>query len=124
MSPMNEMSHTKPNRLLGISAAVAICVVAAVVGGLAVYRSAGDVIGTRTYMKAGTAGILPAETTHRELWLTGKQFIDGLITGSIRPETGVRIASELFIDASDGVLTKEEIGSILDQLRRVHGMNL
>ncbi len=124
MSPMKEMSHLKPRRLLGISAAAAICVIAAVAGGLAAYRSAGDVIGTRTYMKAGAVGMLPAETTHRELWLAGKQFIDGLIMGSIRPETGVRIASEFFIDARDGVLTKEEIGSILDQLRRVLGMNL
>ncbi len=66
----------------------------------------------------------PAGIVYRDLWSTGKRLIDGLMEGSISPESGARIVSQLFGYASDGVLTKEEIESILEQIRRVDGINL
>jgi hypothetical protein len=66
----------------------------------------------------------PSGIVYRELWSTGKRLIDGLMGGSISPEAGARIVSQIFTCASDGALTKEEIESILGQMRRVDGMNL
>lgn len=112
ITPVENGSQQGRSRLLGCPAVVGICIILSAVGAWAIYQAA----------ERGAA--LPAGITYHEVWLTGEQFIDGLMEGSIRPETGVRILSQLFINASDGILTKEEIGSILEQMKRGNGMNL
>jgi len=56
--------------------------------------------------------------TLRETVGIGERFIRGLMDGSVEPEAGFQIVNRLFIDMSDGVLTEEEIGSILKQVKR------
>ncbi len=89
-----------------------------------VYRAAEGVPWVAAGPEAGGNTALPAGITSQEAWRIGEQFIEGLVDGSIPPETGVRIVSQLFIDAVDGVLTNEEIRSILEQVRRARNMNL
>ncbi len=110
--------------LYGCLALVGIVVVLTAVGAWAAYRAADGALKAFERLQAEGEAALPAGITSQEASRIGEEFIDGLMDGSISPETGTRILSELFFDANDGILTKEEIGSILDQMRRARGMNL
>jgi hypothetical protein len=112
IEPANSGVRARSACLYGCLALVAIAVIIAAAGGWAIYRAAGSGVSL-------TGGMTVGEAFH-----TGEQFVAGLADGSIRPEVGVQIACRLFIDMSDGVLTKEEIGSILEQIRRACGASL
>ncbi|MBN2224597.1 MAG: hypothetical protein JW765_07990 [Deltaproteobacteria bacterium] len=116
--------QSKRARLFGLSAAIGVGIILSVAGAWVVYGSAEGIIGTREPLEVGSEAATPPGAAYPDIWSTGEEFVNGLMNGSIRSETGVRIVSQLFINASDGVLTKEEIGSILQQMRRVHGMSL
>ena len=66
---------------------------------------------------ADGAAVPTGDITLRETIGIGERFIKGLMDGSIEPETGFQIVNRLFIDMGDGVLTEEEIGSILKQVK-------
>jgi hypothetical protein len=103
--------------LVGCMIAVGVCVILSAAGAWMIYRAA-------ERLEARGGETLPSGITYQEAWSIGERFIGGLTDGSISPETGVRIATQLFIDAIDGVLTNDEIGSILEQMRRACGMRL
>lgn len=98
--------------LYGCLAAVAIVVILSAVGGWALFRATDG-------GESLTGGM-----TLPEAFRTGRCFIGGLMNGSIRPEAGIAILSRLFIDMSDGVLTKEEIRGILEHARRACDVRL
>jgi hypothetical protein len=110
--------------LYGCLVAVGIVVILSAVGVWTAYRTAGGALRALERLEAEGEAALPPGVTLQEATLVWEEFIDGLMYGSIRPETGASILSRLFLDASDGVLTREEIGSILEQMRRARGMNL
>jgi hypothetical protein len=103
--------------LFGCLIAVGVCVILSAAGAWMIYRAA-------ERLEAGGGETLPPGITYQEVWSIGERFIDGLTDGSIGPETGVRVVSQLFFDVIDGVLTKDEIGSILEQMKRACGMSL
>ncbi len=110
--------------LYGCLAAIGIVVILSAVGSWAAYRVAGGALKAVERFEAEGEAALPPGMSSQEATVIWERFIDGLMDGSIRPETGARILSRLFFDASDGVLTRQEIGSILEQMRRARGMNL
>jgi hypothetical protein len=104
-------------RPYGRLAVLAVALIVLAAGAWFAHRSLGSFV-------AGGVPLLPDGVTPREASRTGERFIGGLMDGAISPEAGVQIISRLLMAADDGVLTGEEIGRILEQMRHARGMNL
>jgi hypothetical protein len=92
--------------LYGCLALIAIVLILSAAGVWAIHRAADG------------ATPLTGGLTIGEVFDTGERFVAGLMDGSIRPEAAVQIVCRLFTDMSDGVLTAEEIWSILGEIGR------
>jgi hypothetical protein len=92
--------------LYGCLALIAIAVILSAAGVWAIHRVADG------------ATLLIGGLAFGEVFGIGGQFVAGLMDGSIRPEVAVQILCRLFTDMSDGVLTTEEIRSILGEIGR------
>lgn len=91
------------------------------VGTLVILSAAGVWAAYRT---ADAVSSLTGGTTPTQVLELVEGLAAGLMNGSIRPETGIQMLCQLFADTRDGVLTTEEIWSILEQARDACGARL
>ena len=106
ITPTGTGGRSRGVYLYGCLVLIAIIVILSTAGVWAIHRAADD------------ATPLTGGLTIGEVFDIGERFVAGLMDGSIRQEAAVQILFRLFTDMSDGVLTTEEIWSILGEIGR------